>query len=75
MRELFLDESTLTVDYLLPGGDGAVAKTTPVTPNFSMSSTSAEFGGEEDYSGPCSKKKEKMGEEEKHAEGSEFKKV
>lgn len=72
MRE-FLDESTLTMDYLLSGGDGA-DRTTLVTPNFSMSSTSAELGGEE-VSGPCSEKKERMGEEEKHGKGSEFKKV
>lgn len=74
MRE-FLDESTLTMDYWLSGGDDdGAARTTLVTPNFSMSSTSVELGGEED-SGPCSKKKERMGEEEKHAKGSEFKKV
>ncbi|XP_042465945.1 WRKY transcription factor 71-like isoform X2 [Zingiber officinale] len=75
MRE-FLDESTLTMDYLLPARDhGAARASTPVTPNFSMSSTSAELGGEED-SWPCSKKKEKMEEEEeeeeKHGEGSEL---
>lgn len=75
MRE-FLDESTLSMKHLLVGGDG-----TAVTPNFSVSSTSTELGGEEE-SGPCQKKKGRMvkrveeeEEEEKHVKGSELKKV
>lgn len=77
MRE-FLDESTLSMKHLLVGGDGA--STTAVTPNFSVSSTSTELGGEEE-SGPCQKKKGRMvkhveeGEEEKHVKGTELKKV
>ncbi|XP_074571889.1 WRKY transcription factor 71-like [Curcuma longa] len=43
----FLDESTLTMDYLLLGGDHGVT-TAPATPNFSMSSASTELGAEED---------------------------
>ncbi|XP_074578900.1 WRKY transcription factor 71-like [Curcuma longa] len=77
MRE-FLDESTLSMKHLLVGGDGA--STTAVTPNFSVSSTSTELGGEEE-SGPCQKKKGRMvkhveeEEEEKHVKGTELKKV
>ncbi|XP_042409887.1 WRKY transcription factor 71-like [Zingiber officinale] len=76
----FLDESTLSMKHLLVGRDGG--SMTVVTPNFSVSSTSTELGGEEE-SRPCQKKKGRMvkhmeeeeEEEEKHVQGIELKKV